>query len=62
MTPAQAYDLTHPQVLANFAVLLALFGGHVVQRIFFGSLRANEIEVRYQCFAVPTPCSHVDCF
>jgi len=33
------------KILINFAVLLALFLGHVVQRIFFGSLRPNEIEV-----------------
>ncbi|KXN90192.1 E3 ubiquitin-protein ligase HRD1 [Leucoagaricus sp. SymC.cos] len=34
-------------VLANFAVLLALFCGHVVQRIFFGALRPNEVERLY---------------
>ncbi|CAA7259248.1 unnamed protein product [Cyclocybe aegerita] len=34
-------------VLANFGVLLTLLCGHVVQRIFFGSLRANEIERLY---------------
>ncbi|KAJ3574657.1 hypothetical protein NP233_g1625 [Leucocoprinus birnbaumii] len=34
-------------VLANFAVLLALFCGHVVQCIFFGSLRPNEVERLY---------------
>ena len=33
------------QVLANFGFLLALLCGHVVQRIFFGTLRPNEIEV-----------------
>lgn len=32
------------QVLANFGLLVALLCGHVVQRIFFGSLRANEVE------------------
>ncbi|KAF9529283.1 hypothetical protein CPB83DRAFT_853010 [Crepidotus variabilis] len=34
-------------VLANFGVLLALLSGHIVQRIFFGALRANEIERLY---------------
>ncbi|KAJ3518139.1 hypothetical protein NLJ89_g61 [Agrocybe chaxingu] len=34
-------------VLANFGVLLTLLCGHVVQRIFFGSLRANEVERLY---------------
>ncbi|KAF9264201.1 hypothetical protein L218DRAFT_979790 [Marasmius fiardii PR-910] len=34
-------------VLANFAFILALVGGHVVQRIFFGALRPNEIERLY---------------
>ncbi|KAF5351828.1 hypothetical protein D9756_007401 [Leucocoprinus leucothites] len=34
-------------ILANFAVLLALFCGHVVQCIFFGSLRPNEVERLY---------------
>jgi len=38
------------KVLANFAVLLALFSGHVVQCIFFGSLRPNEIEVCLNSF------------
>ena len=32
-------------MLANFGVLLALLCGHIVQRIFFGSLRPNEVEV-----------------
>ena len=32
-------------VLANSAILLSLLSGHVVQRIFFGSLRPNEVEV-----------------
>ena len=39
------YLILERKVLANFAVLLALFSGHVVQRIFFGSLRPNELEV-----------------
>ncbi|KAJ7594713.1 hypothetical protein C8J56DRAFT_778219 [Mycena floridula] len=34
-------------VLANFTFLLALIGGHIVQKIFFGSLRANEVERLY---------------
>ncbi|PPQ99709.1 hypothetical protein CVT24_009692 [Panaeolus cyanescens] len=34
-------------VLANFGVLLALLCGHVVQRIFFGALRPNEVERLY---------------
>ncbi|RDB25352.1 E3 ubiquitin-protein ligase HRD1 [Hypsizygus marmoreus] len=33
--------------LANFVFLLALLCGHVVQRIFFGTLRANEVERLY---------------
>ncbi|KAF9484482.1 hypothetical protein BDN70DRAFT_872509 [Pholiota conissans] len=33
--------------LANFGVLLALMCGHIVQRIFFGSLRPNEVERLY---------------
>jgi len=33
------------KVLANFGVLLSLLCGHVVQIIFFGALRPNEIEV-----------------
>ncbi|KAJ3864089.1 hypothetical protein EV359DRAFT_41785 [Lentinula novae-zelandiae] len=35
-------------ILANFSFLLALIGGHVVQRIFFGSLRPNEVERLYE--------------
>lgn len=38
-------DLVLFKVLANFGVLLALLCGHIVQRIFFGSLRPNEVEV-----------------
>ncbi|KAF8894937.1 hypothetical protein CPB84DRAFT_1782701 [Gymnopilus junonius] len=34
-------------VLANFGVLLTILFGHVVQRIFFGSLRPNEVERLY---------------
>ncbi|KAF8659224.1 hypothetical protein AX16_001884 [Volvariella volvacea WC 439] len=34
-------------VFANFGVLLALLCGHIVQIIFFGSLRANEVERLY---------------
>jgi len=34
-------------VLANFAFLLALLCGHVVQLVFFGTLRPNEIERLY---------------
>ncbi|KAF8160975.1 hypothetical protein B0H34DRAFT_361119 [Crassisporium funariophilum] len=34
-------------VLANFGVLLTLLCGHIVQRIFFGSLRPNEVERLY---------------
>lgn len=40
------------KALANFAILLALFFGHIVQRIFFGSLRANEVEVWHNSTAV----------
>lgn len=32
-------------VLANSGILLSLLTGHVIQRIFFGSLRPNEVEV-----------------
>ncbi|KAJ4468273.1 hypothetical protein J3R30DRAFT_3715202 [Lentinula aciculospora] len=35
-------------ILANFSFLLALIGGHIVQRIFFGSLRPNEVERLYE--------------
>ncbi|THV06784.1 hypothetical protein K435DRAFT_960381 [Dendrothele bispora CBS 962.96] len=34
-------------VLANYSFLLALLGGHIVQKIFFGSLRPNEVERLY---------------
>nr|TFK44571.1 hypothetical protein BDQ12DRAFT_641326 [Crucibulum laeve] len=34
-------------VLANFGFLLALLCGHIVQKIFFGSLRPNEVERLY---------------
>ncbi|PPQ65008.1 hypothetical protein CVT26_015717 [Gymnopilus dilepis] len=34
-------------VLANFGVLLTILFGHIVQRIFFGSLRPNEVERLY---------------
>ncbi|KAK0225722.1 synoviolin 1 isoform b [Armillaria fumosa] len=34
-------------VFANFAFILALLCGHVLQKIFFGSLRPNEIERLY---------------
>ncbi|KAG6866610.1 hypothetical protein C0991_000720 [Blastosporella zonata] len=33
--------------LANFAFLVSLLCGHIVQRIFFGTLRANEVERLY---------------
>ncbi|RXW23346.1 hypothetical protein EST38_g2493 [Candolleomyces aberdarensis] len=33
--------------LANFGILIALLCGHFVQRIFFGTLRANEVERLY---------------
>ncbi|KIK68826.1 hypothetical protein GYMLUDRAFT_34817, partial [Collybiopsis luxurians FD-317 M1] len=35
-------------ILANFSFLLALISGHIVQRIFFGSLRPNEVERLYE--------------
>ncbi|KAF5389359.1 hypothetical protein D9757_004381 [Collybiopsis confluens] len=35
-------------ILANFSFLLALIGGHIVQRIFFGSLRPSEVERLYE--------------
>ncbi|KZV82145.1 hypothetical protein EXIGLDRAFT_713575 [Exidia glandulosa HHB12029] len=34
-------------VLANFGVLLALFTGRIFQQVFFGSLRASELERLY---------------
>ncbi|KAG7446450.1 uncharacterized protein BT62DRAFT_986934 [Guyanagaster necrorhizus] len=34
-------------VFANFAFIIALMCGHVLQRIFFGSLRPNEVERLY---------------
>lgn len=33
-------------IFANFGLLLAVFCGHLVQLIFFGPLRAVEVEVR----------------
>ncbi|KAG6832493.1 hypothetical protein H0H87_001418 [Tephrocybe sp. NHM501043] len=33
--------------LANFGLLVSLLCGHIVQRLFFGTLRANEIERLY---------------
>ncbi|KAG5646278.1 hypothetical protein DXG03_003874 [Asterophora parasitica] len=33
--------------LANFGFLFSLLCGHIVQRIFFGTLRANEVERLY---------------
>ncbi|KAG6862308.1 hypothetical protein C0995_016006 [Termitomyces sp. Mi166 len=33
--------------LANFGFLVSLLCGHIVQRIFFGTLRANEVERLY---------------
>ncbi|KAG6878551.1 hypothetical protein C0993_004450 [Termitomyces sp. T159_Od127] len=33
--------------LVNFGILVSLLCGHVVQRIFFGTLRANEVERLY---------------
>ncbi|KAJ3749169.1 hypothetical protein DFH05DRAFT_1520777 [Lentinula detonsa] len=35
-------------ILANFSFLVALLGGHIVQKIFFGSLRPNEVERLYE--------------
>ena len=32
------------QALINFGFLIALVCGHVVQRLFFGTLRPNEVE------------------
>ena len=44
--------LTHfiPQILANFSLLLSLMCGRLVQQLFFGSLRAVEVEVGLQVF------------
>jgi hypothetical protein len=39
-----------PQILANFSLLLSLMCGRLVQQLFFGSLRAVEIEVGLQVF------------
>jgi len=33
------------KALANFGFLVALLCGHIVQKIFFGSLRPSEVEV-----------------
>ncbi|KAG6920120.1 hypothetical protein DXG01_010188 [Tephrocybe rancida] len=33
--------------LANFGFLVSLLCGHIIQRIFFGTLRANEVERLY---------------
>ena len=38
------------QILANFSLLLSLMCGRLVQQLFFGSLRAVEIEVGLQVF------------
>jgi E3 ubiquitin-protein ligase synoviolin len=43
-------SLKEVQVLANFGVLLALLCGHIVQRIFFGPLRANEVEASFNTY------------
>ena len=46
------------KAMANFTVLITLLCGHIVQRIFFGSLRPNEIEVcqlTYVCKAFLYP-------
>jgi len=45
------------QVLANFGFLISLLGGHIVQRIFFGPLRANEVEVRFKPNCHPIRCT-----
>ena len=37
---------TFLQVIANFGLLLALLAGRLLQQIFFGPLRAMEVEVR----------------
>ncbi|KAF9006773.1 hypothetical protein BDZ89DRAFT_1079646, partial [Hymenopellis radicata] len=34
-------------IFANFGFILALLAGHLVQKIFFGTLRANEVERLY---------------
>jgi hypothetical protein len=39
-----------PQILANFSLLLSLMCGRLVQQLFFGSLRAVEVEVGLQVF------------
>ena len=36
------------QILANFSLLLALMCGRLVQQLFFGSLRAVEVEVEFK--------------
>ncbi|KAI9463689.1 hypothetical protein BJY52DRAFT_1404767 [Lactarius psammicola] len=49
-------------VLANFGLLLALMCGRLVQQIFFGSLRAVEVEVGLRLLSdVPglTPCKRL---
>lgn len=39
-------DSSAVQVLANFGFLSSLLCGHLAQRLFFGALRPNEVEVR----------------
>jgi hypothetical protein len=39
-----------PQILANFSLLLSLMCGRLVQQLFFGTLRAVEVEVGLQVF------------
>ncbi|KAF9071017.1 hypothetical protein BDP27DRAFT_1219752 [Rhodocollybia butyracea] len=46
--PSISLSLILVQVLANFTFLLALIGGYIVQKIFFGSLRPNEVERLYE--------------
>ena len=42
------------QVLGNFAVLLALLCGRLLQQVFFGPLRTLEVEVRMYIYTYLT--------
>lgn len=51
-------SLTSTQVLTNLLILLSLILGHALQRLFYGPLRATEIEQIYEkaWYAVTETC------
>lgn len=60
--PCAELWLFHLQILVNFCLFLSLMLGIGLQRIFFGRLRAIEVEVRPPRFLSPLSRPHTTAF